>query len=90
MKPAFDNDAIRLTLKRAVENGHFTLEQLDQPSAGFQACARVDRAHFPKGYEGIQHRNLLRDGQGPSQPHRGVSQDVLDSEAEPTNDDCPF
>ena len=61
MKPAFDLASIRLTLMRAVQNGHFTVEQLDTPSAGFIQNTRCDRRTFPGGYEGVQFRNLLRE-----------------------------
>ena len=61
MQHAFDLNSIRMTLKRAVENGHFTVEQLDKPSSGFITCTAVDREHFPGGYTGVQHKNLLRE-----------------------------
>ena len=60
MKEAFDQNSIRLTLQKAIQAGHFTLEDLDRPSPGFQACTAVDRRVFPSGYEGVQFRNLLR------------------------------
>ena len=62
MKQAFDQNSIRLTLQKAIQAGHFTLDDLDTPSPGFRACTRVDRRTFPGGYEGVQFRNLLRDG----------------------------
>ena len=61
MNPAFDLNTIRMTLKRAVEAGHFTVEQLDTPSPGFVRNTRCDRRTFPGGYEGVQFRNLLRE-----------------------------
>ena len=61
MKEAFDQNSIRLTLQKAIQSGHFTLEHLDKPSPGFQACTAVDRRVFPSGYEGVEFRNLLRD-----------------------------
>ena len=61
MQPAFDLSNIRLTLKKAVECGHFTVEHLDTPSEGFIRNTRCDRRTFPCGYEGVQHRNLLRE-----------------------------
>ena len=60
MKKLYDVSSVRLTLRRAVEAGHFTVEQLDTPSPGFVTCTAVDRAHFPGGYEGVQFHNLLR------------------------------
>ena len=62
MKQAFDQNSIRLTLQKAIQAGHFTLDDLDTPSAGFRECTKVDRRTFPGGYEGVQFRNLLRDG----------------------------
>ena len=90
MDKAFDVASIRATLLRAVQNGRFTIEHLDRPSPGFSNCARVDRAHFQGGYQGVQHRNLLRDTQGPSQPHRDVSEETSTHRPKPPNDPCPF
>ena len=61
MKPAFDLTSIRMTLRKAVEAGHFTVEMLDTPSNGFVNNANCDRRTFPGGYQGVQFRNLLRD-----------------------------
>ena len=61
MKPAFDLTTIRMTLRKAVQAGHFTVEMLDTPSPGFVNNTRVDRERFKCGYEGVQFRNLLRD-----------------------------
>jgi len=47
-------------LRAGVDKGYWTLEMLDQPSPGWVANTRVDRRFFPDGYNGIQHRNLLR------------------------------
>ena len=33
MQPAFDQTSIRLTLMKAVQNGRFTVDALDHPSA---------------------------------------------------------
>jgi hypothetical protein len=61
MKPAFDLTTIRMTLRKAVQAGHFTVEMLDTPSPGFVNNTRVDRERFKCGYEGVEFRNLLRD-----------------------------
>ena len=61
MNKLYDLASIRLTLRRGVAAGHFTLEQLDTPSPGFVTCTAVDRRTFPNGFEGVQFRNLLRD-----------------------------
>ena len=50
-------------LRKGVEAGHWTVDQLDTPSAGWTANTRVDRRTFPGGYTGKQHRNLLRQAQ---------------------------
>jgi hypothetical protein len=49
------------TLRRAVNDGRFPLSCLDEPSAGWKTNLKTDRRTFPHGYQGIQHRNLLRD-----------------------------
>ena len=61
MKPAFDQTSIRMTLRKAVAAGHFTVEMLDTPSNGFVNNTNCDRRTFPGGYEGVPFRNLLRD-----------------------------
>lgn len=65
MRPAFDQTSIRMTLRKAVQAGHFTMEMLDTPSPGFVNNTAVDRETFPSGYEGVQFRNLLRDDPAP-------------------------
>ena len=60
MRHVVDPGMLRL-LRRGVESGLWTLENLDTPSPGFRACTGVDRRTFPSGYEGVQFRNLLRD-----------------------------
>ena len=53
--------AIQEQLQDGIAKGYWTLEQLDKPSAGWVANTRVDLRSFPDGYQGVQHRNLLRD-----------------------------
>lgn len=50
-----------LQLRNGIEKGLWTLEDLDQPSPGWISNTRVDRRHFPNGYQGIEYRNPLRD-----------------------------
>ena len=50
-------------LRKGVEAGRWTVDNLDTPSAGWTANTRVDRRTFPGGYTGKQHRNLLREAQ---------------------------
>ena len=66
-------------LREGVEKGYWTLDALDRPSPGFVSCTHVDRETFPGGYEGIQHRNLLK-AQGI--PHPETVQ-VIDNKALP-------
>ena len=44
-----------------VEKELVTMEQLDQPSPGFKMAMKVSPHHFPNGYRGVRHKNLLRD-----------------------------
>ena len=52
-------------LRRGINSGLWTLENLDQPSPAWVNNTAVDRDHFPGGYTGITHRNLLRDDYHP-------------------------
>ena len=52
---------VQKQLQDGIAKGYWTLEQLDKPSAGWIANTRVDLRTFPDGYQGIEHRNLLRD-----------------------------
>ena len=60
MQHAFDPTSVRLTLRKGIEKGYWTLEQLDQPSMGWEENAERFRRHYPK-YEQPVYRNLLRD-----------------------------
>ena len=57
---------LKQMLREGVEKGYWTLDSLDRPSPGFVSCSHVDRRAFPGGYEGVQHRNLLK---APGIPH---------------------
>ena len=62
MKPAvFDVTSVRLKLRHMVENNYVTIDQLDEPSPGFKSNMNVSLHHFPSGYRGVRHQNLLRD-----------------------------
>ena len=61
MKAAFDPASVRTLLNRGIANGWWKPEHLDRASPGFRRNITLDRRHFPNGYQGIQHRNLLRD-----------------------------
>ena len=64
MERALNLTSIRMTLRKGVANGLFTVEDLDTPSDGFRRNMAVDRKSFPGGYNGVQYRNLLRDDDG--------------------------
>ena len=66
MKPAFDITSVLLTLRKGVEKGYWTVEQLDQPSNGWKMNARAFALHYPK-YQQPQYRNLLRDEPTPTE-----------------------
>ena len=61
MQQAFDQTSIRLRLLKAVQDGRFRMEALDHPSPGFQKNTKVHPMFFKHGYQGVQHRNLLRE-----------------------------
>lgn len=62
MKPAaFDVTSVRIKLRYMVENNYVTIDQLDEPSPGFKMNTKVSLHHFPSGYRGVRHKNLLRD-----------------------------
>ena len=98
MKHAIDPSLFRV-LREGVEKGYFTLEHLDRPSWGFQTTTRVDREWFKLGYEGVQHRNLLRDEVKPHPETVQATPDPRDfvpapvPPTQPTQPDpnlCPF
>ena len=64
MQRAFDLSKIRITLRKAVANGLFTVEDLDTPSDGFRRNMNVDLKSFPGGYQGVKYQNLLSDDDG--------------------------
>ena len=66
MKPAFDITSVLITLRKGVEAGYWTVEQLDQPSMGWRMNAKSFALHYPK-YQQPQYRNLLRDEPTPSE-----------------------
>lgn len=62
MNEAFDLVSIRRTLNKMLSSGLLpNIDVLDTPSPGFQVNLNLDRHTFPGGYQGVQHRNLLRD-----------------------------
>jgi len=67
MKKAFDPTSVRLTLRKGIEKGYWTLEDLDRPSMGWAENAKTFRVHHPK-YPQPEYKNLLRE-EDPRQPH---------------------
>lgn len=66
MKQAFDPTSVRLTLRKGVEAGYWTVEDLDTPSMHWQENAKIFRRHNPNAPQ-PQYKNLLR-SEDPSQP----------------------
>ena len=56
-------------LQDGADKGYWTVDQIDRPSPGWTAGTKVDRRFFKNGYNGIQHRNLLRDSNCTPKPH---------------------
>ena len=59
-----DIAATRRLLRRGIEAGYWTLEQLDQPSPGWADNAKRFRIHHPN-YVQHEYRNPLRDQNDP-------------------------
>ena len=67
MNRAFDPTSVRLTLRKGIEKGYWTLEDLDRPSMGWSENAKTFRNHYPK-YPQPEYKNLLRDPEEIKQP----------------------
>ena len=89
MNKLSDLASVQRTLRKGIESGRWTLEDLDAPSKGFMENTDLDRTIFGGGYEGVQHRNLLRDE---VKPHpETVPASIPPTQAiEPNPDPCPF
>jgi hypothetical protein len=61
MLRAIDPVALRAILRRGLERGLWTVDQLDRPSPGWLSNTRVCPELFPNGYRGIAYSNPLRD-----------------------------
>ena len=62
MQHAFDPTSVRLTLRKGIEKGYWTLEDLDTPSMGWKENAERFQRNYPK-YQQPLYRNLLRDAE---------------------------
>jgi len=66
MEKAFDITSVLLTLRKGIEKGYWTIEQLDHPSIGWEMNAKAFALRYPK-YQQPQYRNLLRDEPTPTE-----------------------
>ena len=66
MEKLFDVSVIK-TLKDAIKRGKFTLEDLDTPPPGWPECGNNCNGNpaFPKGYQGVEYKNLARIKEAP-------------------------
>ena len=65
MKPAFELSEVRRLLRRGVDAGHWTLQDLDVPSRGW-VITMEDAKRIP-GFTPRPYRNLLRDEPAPAE-----------------------
>jgi len=65
MQKAFDLTEVRLLLRRGINSGHWTLEDLDTPSMGWKENAERFRRDYPL-YVQPTYRNPLRDDDVPA------------------------
>ena len=79
-------------LQHGADQGYWTVDQIDRPSPGWTAGTKVDRRFFKQGYQGIQHRNLLRDSGYAPEPVPGVELDGVTTSTNdnPIPDELPF
>ena len=79
-------------LQHGADQGYWTVDQIDRPSPGWTATTKVDRRFFKQGYQGIEHRNLLRDSGYAPEPEPGVELDGVTTYTNdnPIPDELPF
>jgi len=65
MKPAFDLAEVQRLLRRGIDAGHWTLQDLDVPSLGWR-ISMEDAKRIP-GFTPRPYRNLLRDEPVPAE-----------------------
>jgi hypothetical protein len=65
MKPAFDLAEVQRLLRRGIDAGHWTLQDLDVPSLGWR-ISMEDAKRIP-GFTPRPYRNLLRDEPAPAE-----------------------
>jgi hypothetical protein len=71
MKPAFDLAEVQRLLRRGIDAGHWTLQDLDVPSLGWR-ISMEDAKRIP-GFTPRPYRNLLRDEPTPTERVEVVS-----------------
>ena len=87
MDRIFNQKTIRQTLVNGLIKSNpsntdipmWTVEDFDQPSPGTQRCIETCNNHpsgFPRGYQGIQHKNPLEE-------FRGMSIEEIDAKVNP-------
>ena len=61
MEKLFDISVIN-TLKDGIKKGWWTLKDLDTPPPGWTECINNTKGNkaFPKGYQGVEYKNLAR------------------------------
>jgi len=90
MKPLMDNPSLIRRLKKGLRTPNpsnpkrmmWTLEELDQPSPGFadnRDTANANLQSFPRGYQGVRHKNLARENE-----IRGEEVEIIDPKDFPT------
>ena len=83
---------VKALLQDGVDKGYWKLSDLDRPTTSWVSNTRVDRRFFKDGYQGVAHRNLLRDGVDHSpEPEPGVELDGVTIITNATDhSDIPF
>jgi hypothetical protein len=78
MRSLIDLTALRAILRRGVERGLWTVEDLDRPTQGWIDNTRVSSKAFKNGYQGIVYINPLRDQPNQPQPAQPVQNQQAD------------
>ena len=66
MEKLFDISVVN-TLKDGIKKGWWTLKDLDTPPPGWTECVNNCNGNpaFPKGYQGVEYKNLARIKEAP-------------------------
>ena len=84
MEKLFDISVIN-TLIDGIKKGWWTLKDLDKPPPGWVECVNNCKGNpaFPKGYQGVEYRNLARLKE-PIQPPAEEKVEVINPKDYPT------